>query len=174
QAHSSQTGKTARQLREVLMAEQLDDEEDLSAEDVIHLPLAARAGSANISYFAFTATPKAKTLELFGRRPKPNMPSSDDNKPEPFHVYTMRQAIEEGFILDVLKNYTSYRLAYKLAMESEEADQEVDSKRAKRKLSQWVRLHPHNIGQKVQVIIEHFRQNVAPLLAGQAKAMVVT
>ena len=174
EAHSSQTGKTARQLREVLMAEQLDDEEELSTEDVINLTLAARAGSANISYFAFTATPKAKTLELFGRRPKPNMPSSDDNKPEPFHVYTMRQAIEEGFILDVLKNYTSYRLAYKLAMDSEEADKEVDSKRAKRKLSQWVRLHPHNIGQKVQVIIEHFRQNVAPLLAGQAKAMVVT
>ncbi|MEH8248464.1 MULTISPECIES: type I restriction endonuclease subunit R [Aeromonas] len=174
EAHSSQTGKTARQLREVLMAEQLEGDEEISAEDVMNLTLAARGGSANISYFAFTATPKAKTLELFGRRPKANMPISDENKPEPFHVYTMRQAIEEGYILDVLRNYTNYRLAYKLAMASEEQDKEVDSKRAKRKLSQWVRLHPHNIGQKVQVIIEHFRQNVAHLLAGQAKAMVVT
>lgn len=174
EAHSSQTGKTARQLREVLMAEQLDDEEELSAEDVMNLTLAARGGSQNISYFAFTATPKAKTLELFGRPPKPHLPISDENKPEPFHVYTMRQAIEERFILDVLRNYTNYKLAYKLAMDSEAADAEVDSKKAKRKLSQWVRLHPHNIGQKVQVIVEHFRQHVAPMLAGQAKAMVVT
>ncbi|MFM5035410.1 type I restriction endonuclease subunit R [Aeromonas media] len=174
EAHSSQTGKTARQLREVLMAEQLNDEEELSAEDVMNLTLAARGGSENISYFAFTATPKAKTLELFGRPSKPNLPISEENKPRPFHVYTMRQAIEEGFILDVLRNYTNYDLAYKLAMDSEEADSEVDSRRAKRKLAQWVKLHPHNIGQKVQVIVEHFRQHVAPLLAGQAKAMVVT
>lgn len=174
EAHSSQTGKTARQLREVLMAEQLHDEEELSAEDVMNLTLAARGGSQNISYFAFTATPKAKTLELFGRPPKPHLPISDENKPEPFHVYTMRQAIEEGFILDVLRNYTNYQLAFKLAMDSEAADAEVDSKKAKRKLSQWVRLHPHNIGQKVQVIVEHFRQQVGKLLGGQAKAMVVT
>ncbi|MDY7766761.1 type I restriction endonuclease subunit R [Aeromonas caviae] len=174
EAHSSQTGKTARQLREVLMAEQLNDEEELSAEDVMNLTLAARGGSQNISYFAFTATPKAKTLELFGRPPKPHLPISDENKPEPFHVYTMRQAIEEGFILDVLRNYTNYQLAFKLAMDSEAADAEVDSKKAKRKLSQWVRLHPHNIGQKVQVIVEHFRQHVGKLLGGQAKAMVVT
>ncbi|MET3998411.1 type I restriction endonuclease [Marinobacterium sp. MBR-109] len=173
EAHSSQTGSTARQLREVLMAEQLKDEEELSAEDVMNATLAARGGSDKISYFAFTATPKAKTLELFGRPEDPSMPISDDNPPHPFHVYSMRQAIEEGFILDVLRNYTSYSLAYRLAMQ-QDADQEVDSKKAKTRLSRWVRLHPHNIGQKVQVIIEHFRENVMHLLAGEAKAMVVT
>jgi len=174
EAHSSQTGSTARQLREVLMAEQLEDGDELSAEDVMNLTLEARAGSQNISYFAFTATPKGKTLELFGRPDKPNMPLGPDNKPKPFHVYSMRQAIEEGFILDVLKNYTSYSLAYRLAMKVEEADTEVDAKKARVRLSKWVRLHPHNIAQKVQIIIEHFREIVAPLLAGQAKAMVVT
>lgn len=173
EAHSSQTGSTARQLREVLMAEQMDEEEDLSAEDMMNLTLAARGGSENISYFAFTATPKGKTLELFGRPVNPTMPLGPDNKPEPFHVYTMRQAIEEGFILDVLKNYTNYKLAYKLAMQAEE-DSEVDAKKARIRLAKWVRLHPHNIGQKVAIIVEHFRTNVAPLLGGQAKAMVVT
>ncbi|WP_207061778.1 type I restriction endonuclease subunit R [Motiliproteus sp. SC1-56] len=174
EAHSSQTGSTARQLREVLMAEQLEDEQELSAEDVMNATLAARGGSDKISYFAFTATPKAKTLELFGRPDDPTLPLSDENPPRAFHVYSMRQAIEEGFILDVLKNYTSYSLAYRLAMKQAEADQEVDSKKAKTKLAKWVRLHPHNIGQKVQVIIEHFRENIAHLLAGEAKAMVVT
>lgn len=171
EAHSSQSGSTARQLREVLMAEQV--EEEMSAEDMMNLTLAARGGSTNISYFAFTATPKAKTLELFGRPDKLDMPLSQENKPKPFHVYSMRQAIEEGFILDVLKNYTNYSLAYKLAMQSE-TDSEVDSKKARTRLSKWVRLHPHNIGQKVSIIIEHFRSNVMNLLAGQAKAMIVT
>jgi type I restriction enzyme R subunit len=126
EAHSSQSGSTARQLREVLMAEQI--EEEMSAEDMMNLTLAARGGSKNISYFAFTATPKAKTLELFGRPDKLDMPLSQENKPKPFHVYSMRQAIEEGFILDVLKNYTNYSLAYKLAMQTE-TDSEVDSKK---------------------------------------------
>ncbi|MFS2221019.1 type I restriction endonuclease subunit R [Pantoea sp. B65] len=171
EAHSSQTGSTARQLREVLMAEQT--EEELSAEDVINLTLTARGGSRNISYFAFTATPKGKTLELFGRPDKPGMPLGPDNKPKPFHVYSMRQAIEEGFILDVLKNYTNYSLAYKLAMQAE-TDSEVDTKKARIRLSRWVRLHPHNIGQKVAIIVEHFHANVEALLGGQAKAMVVT
>ncbi|GAA0683311.1 DEAD/DEAH box helicase family protein [Marinobacterium maritimum] len=173
EAHSSQTGSTARQLREVLMAEQLKDDEELSAEDVMNATLAARGGSDKISYFAFTATPKAKTLELFGRPDDLTLPISKENPPQAFHVYSMRQAIEEGFILDVLRNYTSYSLAYRLAMQ-QEADQEVDSRKAKTRLSRWVRLHPHNIGQKVQVIIEHFRENVKHLLAGEAKAMVVT
>ncbi|QMD51275.1 DEAD/DEAH box helicase family protein [Citrobacter sp. RHB35-C21] len=171
EAHSSQSGSTARQLREVLMAEQV--EEEMSAEDMMNLTLAARGGSKNISYFAFTATPKAKTLELFGRPDKLDMPLGTENKPKPFHVYSMRQAIEEGFILDVLKNYTNYSLAYKLAMQTE-TDSEVDSKKARTRLSKWVRLHPHNIGQKVAIIVEHFRSNVMNLLAGQAKAMVVT
>ncbi|USD35986.1 type I restriction endonuclease subunit R [Ferrimonas sp. SCSIO 43195] len=174
EAHSSQTGSTARQLREVLMAEQLEDGKELSAEDVMNATLAARGGSNQISYFAFTATPKPKTLELFGRPKDKTLPASKENPAEPFDVYSMRQAIEEGFILDVLKNYTNYKMAYRLAMKGQEADEEVDSKKAKTKLARWVRLHPHNVAQKAQVIVEHFRETVMPLLAGEAKAMVVT
>lgn len=174
EAHSSQTGTTARKLREVLMAEQLGDEEELDSEDILRLSLEARKGSKNISYFAFTATPKGKTLELFGRCPEPESPATDDNKPEPFHVYSMRQAIEEGFILDVLQNYTSYRVAYQLAHQNPESDHEVDSKKAASKMAKWVRLHPHNIAQKVETIIEHFNSKVKHLLGGEAKAMVVT
>ena len=174
EAHSSQTGTTARKLREVLMAEQLGDEEELDSEDILRLSLEARKGSKNISYFAFTATPKGKTLELFGRCPDPDSPASDDNKPEAFHVYSMRQAIEEGFILDVLQNYTSYRVAYQLAHKDPTHDHEVDSKKASSKMAKWVRLHPHNIAQKVETIIEHFNSKVKHLLGGEAKAMVVT
>ncbi len=174
EAHSSQTGTTARKLREVLMSEQLGDDEELDSEDILRLSLEARKGSKNISYFAFTATPKGKTLELFGRCPDPESPASDDNKPEPFHVYSMRQAIEEGFILDVLQNYTSYRVAYQLAHQNPDSDSEVDSKKAASKMAKWVRLHPHNIAQKVETIIEHFNSKIKGLLGGEAKAMVVT
>jgi type I restriction enzyme, R subunit len=172
EAHSSQTGKTAKQLREVLTVEQLEEGEEITAEDVLAATLATRSQSANISYFAFTATPKAKTMEMFGTLPDPSQPSGEDNKPEPFHVYTMRQAIEEGFILDVLKSYTTYDLAYKLA--SSEDDKEVDAKKAKVQLAKWVRLHPYNISQKIEIIIEHFKEHIAHLLDGKAKAMVVT
>ena len=174
EAHSSQTGTTARKLREVLMAEQLEGDEELDCEDMLRLSLEARKGSNKISYFAFTATPKGKTLELFGRPADPDAPLSDDNKPLPFHVYSMRQAIEEGFILDVLQNYTSYRVAYQLAHDNPESDQEVDSKKAATKMAKWVRLHPHNIAQKVETIIEHFNSKIKHLLGGEAKAMVVT
>jgi len=174
EAHSSQTGTTARKLREVLMAEQLDGNEELDSEDILRLSLEARKGSNKLSYFAFTATPKAKTLELFGRRENTDEPASDTNKPKPFHVYSMRQAIEEGFILDVLQNYTSYRVAYQLAHNNPDADQEVDSKKAASKMAKWVRLHPYNIAQKVETIIEHFNDKIKHLLGGEAKAMVVT
>lgn len=175
EAHSSQTGSTARQLKEILMIEARgEEEEELTSEDILDAAVASRHASNNLSYFAFTATPKTKTLELFGRLPNPQEPPSKTNKPEAFHVYSMRQAIEEGFILDVLKNYTNYKVAYNLALKIQSADQEVESKKAKVKLNQWVRLHDYNIAQKVQVIIEHFRANVKGLLAGQAKAMVVT
>ncbi len=174
EAHSSQTGSTARKLKEVLMIDGRAQQENLSSDDIIDAAVAARRVSTNLSYFAFTATPKPKTLELFGRLPNPNEPASRDNKPEAYHVYSMRQAIEEGFILDVLKNYTNYKVAYNLALKIEEADTEVESKKAKVKLNQWVRLHDYNIAQKVQVIVEHFKDNVMGLLGGQAKAMVVT
>lgn len=176
EAHSSQTGSTARQLKEVLMMDgQANAENDeLDTEDILDAAVASRRASANLSYFAFTATPKTKTLELFGRLPKPNESPSKTNKPAAFHVYSMRQAIEEGFILDVLKNYTNYKVAYNLAMKIAGSDQAVESKKAKVKLNQWVRLHDYNIAQKVQVIVEHFKDNVMGLLGGQAKAMVVT
>lgn len=177
EAHSSQTGEAASKLKQVLSTEELQELADggeVSTEDVLAAQMAARAAESGITYVAFTATPKAKTLELFGRRPHPEQPAGDDNKPAPFHVYSMRQAIEEGFILDVLQNYTPYRLAFKLANEGKEWDEtEVTRNEAMKGLMRWVRLHPYNISQKVQIVVEHFRENVAPLLNGQAKAMVV-
>lgn len=178
EAHSSQTGETASKLKQVLSAEELaeiGDGGEVSSEDVLAAQMAARASESGITYVAFTATPKGKTLELFGRRPNPAEPASDTNKPQPFHVYSMRQAIEEGFILDVLKNYTPYDLAFKLAnADGEMDDREVERKEAVKALMRWVRLHPYNISQKVQIVVEHYRANVQPLLEGKAKAMVVT
>jgi len=173
EAHSSQTGKTAKQLREVLTAEEIEEGVEISAEDVLNATLAARSQSANISYFAFTATPKAKTLEMFGQLPDPTQAPSEDNIPQAFHVYTMQQAIEEGFIIDVLKSYTTYDLAYKLST-AEGDEKEVDAKKAKVQLAKWVRLHPYNISQKIEIIIEHFKTHIVHLLDGKAKAMVVT
>jgi len=174
EAHSSQSGSTARKLRQVLMAEQLGEDAEITAEDVLDATLAARSQAGNISYFAFTATPKAKTLQLFGRPPDLTQEQGPDNLPEAFHVYTMQQAIEEGFILDVLRRYTTYSMAFKLEQQQSAPDEEVDKGKAAAKLYQWVKLHPYNIEQKVQVIVEHFRRQVAALLGGQAKAMLVT
>ena len=173
EAHSSQTGEAAKKLKEVLTAEEraaVDDGGDFDTEAVLAGQMAARADSPNLSFFAFTATPKAKTLELFGRK-------DDDGIPRPFHVYTMQQAIEEGYILDVLKNYTSYDTAFRIAESSKrhlQAVDLVDETEAKKKLMRWVSLHPSNIAQKVQIIVEHYRANVSRLLDGHAKAMVVT
>ncbi|MBW0447951.1 type I restriction endonuclease subunit R [Paraburkholderia phenoliruptrix] len=170
EAHSSQTGEAAAKLKQLLSAEEwadLQDGGEVDTEALLAAQMAARAGSAGLTYVAFTATPKQKTLELFGR---PN----SDGLPEPFHVYSMRQAIEEGFILDVLKNYTTYKLAFKLANDGKEYDEkEVERSEAMKGIMQWVRLHPYNISQKVRIIVEHYRENVLPLLNGKAKAMVV-
>ncbi len=177
EAHSSQTGEAASKLKLVLSAEEAADVADggeVSAEDLLAANMSARAGANGITYVAFTATPKTKTLELFGRRPDPSQPASSTNLPEAFHVYSMRQAIEEGFILDVLKNYTPYSLAFRLAGEGKEIDEkEVERDEAVKALMRWVRLHPYNISQKVQVVVEHYRAMVQPLLDGKAKAMVV-
>jgi type I restriction enzyme R subunit len=177
EAHSSQTGEAAAKLKQVLSADEmaeLGDGGEIGTEDILAAQMAARASENGITYIAFTATPKAKTMELFGRLPRPTEPRGDDNKPEPFHVYSMRQAIEEGFILDVLKNYTPYRLAFRLATGGKEWDEtEVERDAALKGIMNWVRLHPYNIGQKVQIVVEHFRENVAPLLDGRAKGMVV-
>ena len=172
EAHSSQTGSSASKLKQILGSDALDAEE-VSAEELLDAAVQARQPNERISYYAFTATPKAKTLELFGRPADPTLPASSSNKPEAFHLYSMRQAIEEGFILDVLRNYTTYSTAWKIAHPDGE-DDEVDSKKARIKLARWVRLHPYNISQKVEVIVEHFRANIRNLLNGQAKAMVVT
>ena len=177
EAHSSQSGEAASKLKQVLSAEEqqeLAEGGTVSTEDILAAQMTARASDKGITYVAFTATPKAKTLELFGRRPDPSQPASEGNLPEPFHVYSMRQAIEEGFILDVLKNYTSYNLAFKLANAGQEFDDtEVERSTAMKGLMNWVRLHPYNIAQKVQIVVEHYRELVAPLLNGKAKAMVV-
>ncbi|MFA9373307.1 MAG: type I restriction endonuclease subunit R [Poseidonibacter sp.] len=174
EAHSSQTGGTAKKLKEVLSSQQIAEGEEFSVEDIINAQLEAKANSANLSYYAFTATPKPKTLEMFGVLPDPTQPPSIENKPLAFHHYSMKQAIEEGFILDVLKGYTTYKLFYELEHQDKSKDTEVESKKAKRKISKWLTLHPHNIAQKVEVIVEHFITTVSHLLDNQAKAMVVT
>lgn len=177
EAHSSQTGEAAAKLKAVLSAEELaelNDGGEISTEDMLALQMQNRSADSEITYVAFTATPKAKTLELFGRRPYPDLPASTDNLPTPFHVYSMRQAIEEGFILDVLKNYTPYKLAFKLAHEGKAFDEKTVARDdAMKGVMRWVKLHPYNISQKVQVVVEHFRENVATLLDGQAKAIIV-
>lgn len=177
EAHSSQTGEAASKLKQVLSAQELAELEDggeVSTEDILAAQMSAKAASSGVSFIAFTATPKAKTMELFGRRPDPAAPAREDNLPQPFHVYSMRQAIEEGFILDVLKNYTPYSLAFKLASAGAEIDDtEVEKSAAQKALMKWVKLHPHNIAQKVAIIVEHYREMVMPLLGGRAKAMVV-
>jgi type I restriction enzyme R subunit len=170
EAHSSQTGEAAAKLKQLLSAEEwaeLQDGGTVDTEALLAAQMEARTGAKGLTYVAFTATPKQKTLELFGR-PGP------DGLPQPFHVYSMRQAIEEGFILDVLKNYTTYKLAFKLAHDGQDYDEtEVERNAAMKGIMQWVRLHPYNISQKVQVVVEHYRENVQPLLDGRAKAMVV-
>jgi type I restriction enzyme R subunit len=176
EAHSSQSGKSAVQLREALTSEgfaaeakELGDaggeDKEISSEDLIAKLMSARKRPPNVSYYAFTATPKAKTLELFGTK-------GPDGLPAPFHVYSMRQAIEEKFILDVLKGYVTYDVAFKI--EQAGRDIEVKSGKARKKLFQYVSIHPTSIAQKVAIIIEHFRGHVMYMLNGQAKAMVVT
>lgn len=185
EAHSSQTGSAAQKLKQALTSDgkppahtaplagqeyvlQPDvaiDPEDVTAEDVINDVVAARKRPENVSFFAFTATPKAKTMELFGR-------PGADGLPVPFHVYSMRQAIEEGFILDVLKHYISYHAFYKLGSAADE--KLVPEHKAKKVLGRYAALHAFNIAQKVVVITEHFREHVMPKIGGRAKAMVVT
>ena len=177
EAHSSQTGEAASKLKAVLSPEELkelNDGGEVSMDDILAAQMAAKADDRGITFVAFTATPKNKTMELFGTRPDPSKPAGPGNLPTPFHVYSMRQAIEEEFILDVLKNYTPYKLAFKLAHEGKVIDEKtVERDAAMKGIMGWVRLHPYNISQKVEVVVEHFRKYVAPLLKGQGKAMVV-
>lgn len=174
EAHSSQSGESATELKGVLAGatirreaqEQAEAEELPDHEEHILRAMAKRGRQPNISFFAFTATPKYKTLEVFGQ-PGP------DGKPLPFHLYSMRQAIEEGFILDVLKNYTTYKTYYRLVKAAED-DPQVEKRKAARALARFMSLHPHNLAQKTEVMIEHFRAVTRHKIGGRAKAMVVT
>jgi type I restriction enzyme R subunit len=174
EAHSSQTGESAGKLRKVLSVASLEDAEKEDAtpdadevEEEILKTIRARGPQKNLSYFAFTATPKHKTLELFGSK------GGTDGKPIPFHLYSMRQAIEEGFILDVLKNYTTYKTYYRLAKAVED-DPVVERSRATQAVARFVSLHPHNLAQKTEIMVEHFRTFTRKKIGGRAKAMLVT
>lgn len=175
EAHSSQGGEASKKLKEVLASKSLEDaanediEEDYSGDDFIREQIeksaAARGHQHNISFFAFTATPKYKTLQVFGDK-------DENGKPKPFHLYSMRQAIEEGFILDVLQNYTTYELYFKLTKAIED-DPNLNKKKAAKAIGKFVSLHPHNLAQKTEIIIEHFRNIVSKKIGGKAKAMLV-
>jgi type I restriction enzyme R subunit len=168
EAHSSQGGEASADLKEVLAGEELLKEakeraeaEGFSDMEELFRSMAKRGRQANLSFFAFTATPKHKTLAVFGRNG------------QAAHCYTMRQAIEEGFILDVLKNYTTYAVYYKLLKSCEE-DPNVERKKAARALARFMKLHPHNIAQKTEIMVEHFNGATRHKIGGRAKAMVVT
>lgn len=172
EAHSSQGGEATRKMKEVLSAKDLDEAAQIDGEaledeeDEIRKILESRGPQPNLSFFAFTATPKAKTLEVFGIK-------GADGKPRPFHLYSMRQAIEEGFIHDVLKHYTTYETYFRLAKAIED-DPELEKRKAVKAIARFVSLHPHNIAQKTEVMIEHFRLITSKKIGGKAKAMVVT
>lgn len=185
EAHSSQTGEASEKLKQVLAdtatagkeseedlleryaaAEAQIEAEQLEVDEQIAEELRTQGRQQNLSFFAFTATPKQKTLEIFGT-PVP------DANPRPYHVYSMRQAIEEGFILDVLKNYTTYQTYYRVGKTTAD-DPEYSTKQANKALGKYLSLHPYNLRQKAEIIIEHFRTNVAHKIGGNAKAMLAT
>ena len=185
EAHSSQTGKASERLKEVLadisaqgedaiekklheyaVEESKAEAEEMEPDEEIAVEMAAHGQQENLSFFAFTATPKQKTLEIFGTK-------TAAGKPEPFHLYSMRQAIEEGFIFNVLENYTTYETYFQIGKKV--ADDPVYGKtQANKALGKYMSLHPHNLAQKTEVIIEHFRSQVQHRIGGKAKAMLVT
>ncbi len=184
EAHSGQSGDTAKDLKLVLgggntadalqAAEEFDSMnapvED-SFEDMLEKSVAARGKADNITFFAFTATPKSKTLELFGEKVTS---AKGDPVYVPFHQYSMKQAIEENYILDVLKNYTTYKTYYRLANNLGAGDLEIPKGKGASALARYASLHPTNLAQKAEIIVEHFRVNTAKKIDGSAKAMVVT
>lgn len=163
EAHSSQSGKAAQAMSDALTRE-TNSSDDI--EDLIIAHQAARGPQKNISFLAFTATPRNVTLERFGR-------IGADGKPHPFHLYSMRQAIQEGFILDVLQNYMTYKAYYQLEKTIED-DPAFKGRKAQSRVARYASLHPTAIDQKVEVIVEHFRRHVAKEIGGKAKALIVT
>ena len=166
EAHSSQTGEAAKELRQILGSAAVEIEDDATdAETLLAAAVAARGRQPNLSFFAFTATPKGRTLELFGDK-------GQDEKHHPFHLYPMRQAIEEGFIEDVLTNYLTYSRYYHLEKTLLD-DPKYETAKARAALARFVTLHPENLAQKAEIVIEHFRDKIAHRMKGKAKAMVV-
>jgi len=172
EAHSSQSGETVGELKHVLNKEGIEEAtaeykamSDEEVEDAVIQNMMKRGRQPNISFFAFTATPKYKTKKIFD---EPG-PTGDS----PFHKYSMRQAVEERFILDVLKNYTTYETYFRITQTAED-DPNVERKKAARSLARFLTLHPHNLRQKTEVMVEHFRASVRHKIGGRAKAMVVT
>jgi type I restriction enzyme R subunit len=175
EAHSSQAGESSKSLKSVLSSGSLEEAEaeeagaltpDEELEDAILAQMRTRGRLPNLSTFAFTATPKPKTLELFGTR-------QPDGRFTPFHLYNMRQAIEEGFILDVLANYATYRAYWRLLKKIED-DPRYDKGKAEYLLKSFVELHPHAIVEKLRIMVEHFAAQVQREIGGRAKAMIVT
>lgn len=177
EAHSSQTGEASKKLKnalankEAILEEyarlQLEHEKNFKDdEDKMLDELASHGQHKNLSFFAFTATPKDKTLQMFGEK-------QPDGSRKAFHIYSMRQAIEERFIHDVLKNYMTYNMYFKIAKNTPD-DPEVNTSQAVKSVRRFETLHPHNLSQKTAIIIEHFRENVKHKINGKAKAMVVT
>jgi len=180
EAHSSQTGEAAKDLRLALGE---TDEQELTVaeaedaglvaeavnpiEEALARAVAARGRQKNLSFFAFTATPKARTLETFGSWNK------ELDRYEPFHLYSMRQAIDEGFILDVLANYTTYKTFWRIEKAVAD-DPAYEARKARRAIASFVTLHPYNLAQKAEIIVEHFRMHTAMKIGGSAKAIVVT
>lgn len=178
EAHSSQNGKTSKKINEVLAGRNaslsesariesaIEAEEEDPEEALIRQVIKQQGPQAHISLFAFTATPKDSTITKFGT---PNA----EGKPHPFHVYSMRQAIEEGFILDVLKNYVTYATYYQFSKKIED-DPELNKRKAAKAIGRFASLHPTNLSQRTEVMVEHFRQVTMKKIGGKAKAMVVT
>ena len=164
EAHGSQSGKSAQAISDALTPDESTTGHDV--EDLIAEYQDARGPQPNISYFAFTATPRNVTLERFGAK-------GADGLPQPFHLYSMRQAIEEGFILDVLQNCMTYKAYYQLEKTIED-DPELNGRRGQRRVARFASLHPTAIGQKVEVVIEHFCRHLMAELDGHARAMIVT
>ena len=184
EAHSSQTGEASKDLKQVLSgtsdeeilasAEEFDDSARSDPADLTELletSAIARGRTQNVTFFAFTATPKAKTLELFG---DPQEGAGGERVFVPFHLYSMRQAIEEGYILDVLSNYTTYATYYRLANGLDARDLKVPKSRASSALARFASLHPANLAQKAEIIVEHYRRFTSKRIGGKAKALVVT
>ncbi|MPZ52346.1 MAG: DEAD/DEAH box helicase [Acidimicrobiia bacterium] len=167
EAHSSQTGDAAREMREALTVGGTRDQEgEIDVDEAIRRTMESAGTHENLSFFAFSATPKQKTLEMFGNR-------LEDGRHVPFHLYSMRQAIEEGFIMDVLQNYTTYQRYFELTKLVED-DPELTTKEGSRAIARFLELHPTNVAQKAEVMVEHFQHSVRRKINNRAKAMVVT